>query len=117
MHDEDEDQDADKNDWPAKKLTSTTKSPYVQSTNDGVQASINVFSRVIAVMILMCLPGIAGYYLDQWLGTNFLIAIGFVLGMAFAVFGFLLVAKQANRELQETSGQPPSNEVSNHRGP
>jgi F0F1-type ATP synthase assembly protein I len=67
-----------------------------------VQASVNAFSRVIAVMIMMVLPGVVGYFLDRWLGTSFLIVIGFVLGVILAIFGLIVVAKQANEELRNT---------------
>ncbi len=73
-----------------------------QSDEDrtAVHASVNAFSRVIAVMVLMVLLGLVGYFLDRWLGTNFMIIVGFVAGMILAVFGLLFIARQANQELQ-----------------
>jgi F0F1-type ATP synthase assembly protein I len=66
-----------------------------------VHASVNAFSRVIAVMVMMMLPGVAGYFLDRWFGTRFLIVIGIILGLIIAIFGLIFVAKQANEELRE----------------
>ncbi len=60
------------------------------------QANTNAVSRAIAVMLLMLLPGVAGSYLDRWLGTEFLVVIGFVLGIGIAIFGLLYVAKIAD---------------------
>lgn len=72
------------------------------------QANTNAVSRTIAVLILMLIPGIAGNYLDRWLGTRFLVVIGFVLGIGIAIFGLLYVARIADmaakksRELRQS---------------
>ncbi|MEI7462519.1 MAG: AtpZ/AtpI family protein [Pirellula sp.] len=60
------------------------------------QGNTNAISRAVAVMVLMVLPGIAGNYLDRWFGTQFLVLVGFVLGICLAVFGLLYVAKIAD---------------------
>ena len=60
------------------------------------QANTNAASRAIAVMILMVVPGVVGGYMDKWLGTQFLIVIGFVLGLGIAIFGLLYVARIAD---------------------
>jgi hypothetical protein len=60
------------------------------------QANTNAVSRALAVMILMLLPGVAGSYLDSWLGTQFFVLIGFGLGIGIAIFGLLYVAKIAD---------------------
>lgn len=60
------------------------------------QANTNAVSRALAVMILMLIPGIVGSYLDKWLGTQFLVVIGFVLGIGIAIFGLLYVARIAD---------------------
>ena len=67
-----------------------------EDDSSNAQASINAFSRALAVMILMFLPGIIGNYLDRWLGTKFLTMIGFVLGITIAIFGLLYIAKVAD---------------------
>ena len=60
------------------------------------QANTNAASRAIAVMILMVIPGVIGSYLDKWLGTQFLILVGFAIGIAVAIYGLLYVAKIAD---------------------
>ena len=60
------------------------------------QANTNAASRAIAVMILMVIPGVIGGYLDKWLGTQFLILVGFAIGIAIAIYGLLYVAKIAD---------------------
>ncbi len=73
-----------------------------QSDEDrtAMHTSINVFSRVIAVMVMMMMLGLVGFFLDKWLGTSFMIIVGFIAGMILAVFGLLFIARQANQELQ-----------------
>jgi hypothetical protein len=74
------------------------------------QANTNAVSRAIAVIVLMLLPGIAGSYLDGWLGTRFFVLIGFGLGIGIAIFGLLYVGKIADvsakksRELRKKEG-------------
>jgi len=60
------------------------------------QGNTNAISRAFAVMVLMVLPGIAGHYLDQWLGTTFLVMLGFILGVCIAISGLLYVASIAD---------------------
>jgi hypothetical protein len=60
------------------------------------QANTNAFSRAIAVMILMCVPGVLGHYLDTLLGTQFFILVGFVFGMIVAIWGLLYVSRIAD---------------------
>lgn len=60
-----------------------------------VQQSINLFSRVIAVLILVVLPGIGGVLLDRRLGGHFLAPIGFGLGMMIGIIGLWLLIKRA----------------------
>ncbi len=60
------------------------------------QANTNAVSRTIAVVILMLIPGIAGSYLDKWLGTRFLVLLGFAIGIGIAIFGLLYIARIAD---------------------
>ncbi len=60
------------------------------------QANTNAASRAIAIMVLMVIPGVAGSYLDKWMGTQFFVVIGFVLGIGIAIFGLLYVARIAD---------------------
>jgi F0F1-type ATP synthase assembly protein I len=67
------------------------------------QGNTNALSRALAVMVLMFLPGVAGHYLDQWLGTTFLVMIGFILGICIAILGLLYVAKIADATAKRNS--------------
>ena len=72
------------------------KSSNAEAERIESQANTNAASRAIAVMILMVVPGVIGSYLDKWLGTQFLIVIGFLLGIGIAIFGLLYVARIAD---------------------
>ena len=65
------------------------------------QGNTNAISRAVAVMVLMVLPGIAGHYLDRWFGTQFLVLVGFVMGICLAVLGLLYVAKIADQTAKQ----------------
>jgi F0F1-type ATP synthase assembly protein I len=73
------------------------------------QANTNAASRAIAVMVLMIVLGVAGSYLDKWMGTQFFVVIGFVLGIGILIFGLLYVARIADlaakkaRELRKST--------------
>ena len=90
-----------------KKLDTSDTAPENRSkdsldeTRNALNTSINAFSRVLAVMLLMIVPGVVGYYLDHWLGTRFLIVIGFIVGMILAIFGLILVVKRADDEMKQ----------------
>ena len=43
------------------------------------------FARTLAIVLVMVAPGAFGAWLDGRLGTNFIAAIGFVLGMVLAI--------------------------------
>ena len=49
--------------------------------------------RVFATMIFMVGPGAIGVWLDRHLGTRFLAAIGFVVGMILGTSALLVLAK------------------------
>jgi len=51
-------------------------------------------SRIMAIGLSMFLPGVAGGWLDARLGTRFLGALGFVLGLATA---FLSLSRLTSR--------------------
>lgn len=44
-------------------------------------------SRIVAVSLVMVLPGIAGFYLDQKLGTEWIGLLGFGFGMVLGMSG------------------------------
>jgi F0F1-type ATP synthase assembly protein I len=49
----------------------------------------------MAVALLMFLPGVAGQWLDEYLGTRFLSLIGFALGLVAGVWVLLVMTKTA----------------------
>ena len=57
------------------------------------QANTNAVSRAIAVTFLMLIPGVLGSYVDNWLGTQIFVLIGFSLGIGIAIYGLLYVAR------------------------
>ena len=53
-------------------------------------------SRIMTISLEMVLPGLAGYWLDQKLGTVALfMLVGFVLGCTAAVLHLMKIAKSA----------------------
>ncbi len=75
-------------------------SPGTDSIRRGNTATLNAFSRILAVLVFLILLGVLGAVLDRWLGTTFFILIGFVIGMVFTVVGMLYVVKVSQFESQ-----------------
>ena len=46
--------------------------------------AISMSSEILAVCLMMIVPGLIGYGVDQWLGTVFVFTL---LGLAFGMFG------------------------------
>ena len=63
-------------------------------------------SRITTVVLEMLLPGLAGHWLDQRWGTNFLILVGLVFGLTLGIWHLLVMtgAVQSN----DRPGDPPS---------
>ncbi|MFN7894259.1 MAG: hypothetical protein ACK5OC_28485 [Pirellula sp.] len=70
-------------------------------SRESVYVSVNAFSRVMAVIILMLVPGALGYFLDGFLKTSVFVVIGFLAGMVIAGIGLMFVVKQANEDLKQ----------------
>jgi hypothetical protein len=51
------------------------------------------FARTIAIVLVIVAPGVAGAWLDRRLGTEFLAALGFVLGMSLAITLLMIFAR------------------------
>ncbi len=51
------------------------------------------FARTIAIVLVMVAPGALGAWLDVRLGTSFIAAIGFVLGMVLAVILLMIFVR------------------------
>ena len=63
-------------------------------------AAMEWVSRIFAVAVEMVLPGIAGIWLDEKLGTGFLVLVGFGLGIALAIYHLLAMSKRADRSFK-----------------
>lgn len=70
-------------------------------SRESVYVSVNAFSRVMAVIILMLIPGALGYFLDRFLKTSVFVVVGFLVGMVIAGVGLMLVVRQANEDLKQ----------------
>lgn len=70
-------------------------------SRESVYVSVNAFSRVMAVIILMLIPGALGYFLDRFLETSVFVVVGFLVGMVIAGVGLMLVVRQANEDLKQ----------------
>ena len=57
-------------------------------------------ARIMAVSLIMFVPGLCGQWLDRRFGTGFLTLIGFALGMTVG-FYTLLVFTGATKKRQE----------------
>ena len=82
---------------------SSDPSPEEQKkrSRESVYVSVNAFSRVMAVIVLMLIPGALGYFLDGFLKTSVFVVIGFLVGMVIAGVGLMLVVRQANEDLKQ----------------
>lgn len=75
-------------------------------TQREMSASVNALSRALAVVVLMLLPAGLGYWLDQWMGTQWIILVGFLVGTVFAAVGLIYVTRAADYDLKHKSKKP-----------
>ena len=66
-------------------------------------------SRVMSVLVVMVLPGLAGIWLDQKWGTSFLAMVGFAIGMVIGMTWLLVMAVV---ETKKNSGRGESSDRS-----
>ena len=60
-------------------------------------------SRITTVALEMVLPGLAGHWLDQRLGTGFLVLVGFVLGLTCGLWHLLAMTRPSEPKKTKTS--------------
>jgi hypothetical protein len=66
--------------------------------------------RVMTIALEMALPGVVGYWLDQRLGTRFvLMLLGFAGGMTLAFWQLMKIAS-AQSGPKRTTDTPPKNQ-------
>ncbi len=70
-----------------------------EATRQATATGLNVFSRVLAVLVLSAAPLLIGYYLDRWLGWQLFIFVACIVSVGLALSGLFAIANQANREL------------------
>ena len=62
-------------------------------------------ARITAVGIEMVVPGVAGLWLDQQMGTSFIGLVGFVLGVVGGVWHLLIMTQAADRRRERALAQ------------
>jgi hypothetical protein len=67
-------------------------------------------ARIMAVSVLMVAPGLAGQWLDRWLGTSFLALVGFGIGISSGLGSLLVMTrvvgqKKSGRSVDKDSRQ------------
>ena len=60
-------------------------------------------ARIMAVALVMFLPGLGGEWLDNRLGTNFLVLIGFAFGLTVGVAYLIWITQTLNRRKDDNS--------------
>ena len=49
--------------------------------------------RILAIVVEMVVPGVFGKYLDDLLGTKFLVLVGFALGLTLALWHLIVMTR------------------------
>ena len=65
---------------------------------------LDLVARVMAAAMMMVLPGILGQWLDDKLGTSFLVLFGFALGIGVSIYYLILIT----RPTKNSGDQKPS---------
>lgn len=68
-----------------------------QSARRVAARNVKAASRALSILINLIAWGGLGAVLDRWLGTSFLILIGFVLGIMLAMVGLMAMVREADR--------------------
>ena len=63
-------------------------------------AATNWVSRITTVALEMVLPGLAGLWLDNQLGTRFLSLTGFALGVPLSIWHLITMTKRNRNDLE-----------------
>jgi hypothetical protein len=73
-----------------------------------MSVALDWVSRITTVALEMVLPGLAGLWLDQRLGTSFLGLVGFALGMVLGFWHLLLMTRSVRTSGPKPTSRPPS---------
>ena len=66
----------------------------------GMAEAMNWVSKITAVVLEMLLPGLAGLWLDNQLGTQFLTLLGFALGVPLGMWHLIAMTKIKRNDLE-----------------
>ncbi len=61
-------------------------------------AAMQWVARIMASGLIVVLPGLAGQWIDERIGTRFLVLLGFGLGIPLSIAYLLSIAKTTNKE-------------------
>ena len=71
-----------------------------------ISKAVGIASQITTIGMMMVIPAIGGYFLDQWLGTYVLLTVvGLFLGVASAAIQLSRLVRHLNAETsQQTNG-------------
>lgn len=84
-----------------------------EQPGEAIASALQWVSRIFAVVMLMCLPGLAGQWLDRRFGTNFLGAVGFVGGLVLGMWSLIVMAN-ASSDRRRTTRHDAGNETNSN---
>jgi hypothetical protein len=66
--------------------------------------------RIFAAVLMMCLPGLGGQWLDRLWGTHFIGLAGFVLGLVVGVAYLIAITRAAEAQRQKRRDDAKTND-------
>ena len=66
--------------------------------------SMSKASEIMTICLVMIVPGLIGYFVDQWLGTQFVfILLGLIFGMTGAAYQLIRLVSDPEEQNGESS--------------
>ena len=56
-------------------------------------AAMEWVARIMGAAVVMILPGLAGQWIDRRLGTNWIVLVGFALGISLSIYYLLAITR------------------------
>jgi hypothetical protein len=78
-------------------------------------AAMQWVGRVFGAALMMCLPGLAGQWLDGKLGTGFIAITGFALGLVASMAYLIGVTRQAEARRREARARGEEEKIEGDR--
>ncbi|MBI2808809.1 MAG: AtpZ/AtpI family protein [Planctomycetes bacterium] len=76
--------------------------------NDPMPREMGYYVALAQVGVEMALPAVAGFYLDQWLGTNpWITIVAAVIGFAAGLIHLIVILRQKERDESSKKKPPP----------